>query len=187
MILQNELDLIEAIKKDTWMMEILQTVEHLSLPDCWVCAGFVRSKAWDLLHDYKERTPLADIDVIYFNAEEVDEQIEKSLEQQLLSMKPDEPWSVKNQARMHVINGVAPYISSEDGIAHFSEIPTAIGIRLNNSKVELCATYGVEDLLSCVVKPTPEFKKGMPMHDIYVRRIETKNWDKIWPKLKLKF
>ncbi|MFE6169507.1 nucleotidyltransferase family protein [Viridibacillus arvi] len=187
MILQNELDLIEAIKKDTWMMEILETVEQLSLPDCWVCAGFVRSKAWDLLHDYKERTQLADIDVIYFNAEKVDEQIEKTLEQKLLSMKPDVPWSVKNQARMHMKNGVAPFISSEDGMANFTEIPTAIGVRLNRDKLELCAPYGVEDLLSCVVKPTPEFKKGMPMHNIYVRRIETKNWDKIWPKLKLKY
>ncbi|MGE7624774.1 nucleotidyltransferase family protein [Viridibacillus sp. NPDC096237] len=187
MILQSESDLIKTIEEDTWMMEILQAVEQLNLPDCWVCAGFVRSKVWDLLHDYRERTPLADIDVIYYNAEEVNKQIEKILEQQLVSMMPDEPWSVKNQARMHVLNGVEPYISSKNGIAQFPETPTAIGVRLNNSKVELCAPYGVEELLSCVVKPTPKFKKGKSMHSIYVKRVETKNWEKIWPKLTLRY
>lgn len=187
MFLQSESDLIKTIEEDAWMMEILQTVEQLNLPDCWVCAGFVRSKVWDLLHDYKERTPLADIDVIYYNAEKVDKQIEKVLEQQLFSMMPDEPWSVKNQARMHVLNGAVPYISSKDGMAQFPEIPTAIGVRLNNSKVELCAPYGVEELLSCIVKPTPRFEKGKSIHSIYVKRIESKNWKKIWPKLMLMY
>ncbi|MBK3496396.1 nucleotidyltransferase family protein [Viridibacillus sp. YIM B01967] len=187
MFLQSESDFIIAIEEDTWMMGILHTVQQLNLPDCWVCAGFVRSKVWDLLHDYKERTPLADIDVIYYNAEEMDEQVEKRFEQELLSIMPDEPWSVKNQARMHVLNGAASYVSSKDGMAQFPEIPTAVGVRLINSKIDVFAPYGVEGLLSYVVKPTPKFKKGMSLHNIYVKRIETKNWTKTWPKLTIKF
>ena len=49
------------------MMEILTTVEKLQLPDSWICAGFIRSKVWDHLHEKEYRTPLADIDVIYFD------------------------------------------------------------------------------------------------------------------------
>lgn len=65
--LKTEGDLERLIKADIWMMDILKTVEKLQLPDCWVCAGFVRSKVWDTLHEYSSRTPIADIDVIYFD------------------------------------------------------------------------------------------------------------------------
>jgi hypothetical protein len=30
----------------------------INLPDWWVCAGFVRSKIWDTLQGFKERTPI---------------------------------------------------------------------------------------------------------------------------------
>jgi len=65
--LHTESDLLTLIESDTWMMDILSCVEQLQLPDCWVCAGFIRSKVWDYLHDFNERTPLGDIDVIYFD------------------------------------------------------------------------------------------------------------------------
>lgn len=48
----NEEGIIALIKDDKWMMEILETVKSLNLPDWWICAGFVRSKIWDVLHDF---------------------------------------------------------------------------------------------------------------------------------------
>ena len=36
---------------------------------CWIC----RSKIWDILHDFSERTPIPDIDVIYFDPTNIDE------------------------------------------------------------------------------------------------------------------
>lgn len=49
------------------MMEILKTVSQLDLPDWWVCAGFVRSKIWDTVHGFNTRTPLSEVDVIYYD------------------------------------------------------------------------------------------------------------------------
>ncbi len=75
-MIKNEKDIIQLIKEDEWMMDILRAVKSLDLPDWWVCAGFVRSKIWDTLHGFKERTPISDIDVIYFddtNIEELEE------------------------------------------------------------------------------------------------------------------
>lgn len=74
----------------------METVSTLQLPDCWVCAGFVRSKVWDVLHAYTSRTPLPDIDVIYYDPVDVDETIEKALDEKLQELRPGLPWSTKN-------------------------------------------------------------------------------------------
>lgn len=79
MDLKSKDDIIKLISEDDWMMTILATVKSLNLPDWWVCAGFVRSKIWDTLHGYSKRTPLSDIDVIYFDKRNVDESEEKRL------------------------------------------------------------------------------------------------------------
>lgn len=42
--MKNKDEIISIIREDVWMMEILQSVKTLNLPDWWICAGFVRSK-----------------------------------------------------------------------------------------------------------------------------------------------
>ena len=183
--LKTEGGLAALIRADTWMMDILKTVEKLQLPDCWICAGFMRSKVWDTLHEYSNRTPIADIDVIYFDTLTTSEAIEKQYEQQLRKYLPNEPWSVKNQARMHLINNSNPYQCSTDGIAHFPETPTAIGLRLNNNLLEITAPYGINHLVSGIVSPTPYFQKDERLYKIYQQRIQKKQWKSIWPKLQI--
>ncbi|NOU74684.1 hypothetical protein GC098_25405 [Paenibacillus sp. LMG 31458] len=137
-------DIISLISDDEWMMDILRASKSLQLPDWWVCAGFVRSKIWDTLHGYKERTPLSDVDVIYFDALNKSEDIEKRLEAQLKQIIPNIPWSVKNQARMHVVNNIPPYSSSLDAMSKFPETATALGLKLDNQdNVLLAAPCGI--------------------------------------------
>jgi hypothetical protein len=93
-MLKNEEDVIKIIIEDDKMMEILRAAKSLNLPDWWICAGFVRSKIWDILHDFRERTNTPDVDVIYFDNENIDEITEKRLEDKLRSIIPDIPWSV---------------------------------------------------------------------------------------------
>lgn len=127
MMIQNEKEIIQLIKEDEWMMDILRAVKSLHLPDWWVCAGFVRSKICDVLHGFKERTPISDIDVFYYDDGNTDELEEKKLEMRLRNILPDIPWSVKNEARMHVVNGIPPYSSSIDAISKFPETATSLG------------------------------------------------------------
>lgn len=182
-MIKDENLLVEIIQSDKWMMEILKTTEKLELPDCWVCAGFIRNKVWDWAHHYPKRTTLNDVDVIYFDPCNFSEKEEKRLENQLHKLMTNVPWSVKNQARMHIKNKAAPYISSNDAIAHFPEIPTAIGARLINQKIEIIAPYGTKDLFSLRVEPTPYFTKDKELHKVYTHRVNSKNWKTIWPNL----
>jgi uncharacterized protein len=183
MMLQNEQDIIRLIEEDEWMMKILKTVKMLDLPDWWVCAGFIRSKIWDTLHGFETRTPLPDVDVIYYNSSNLDEKEEKGFEKQLFDLAPGIGWSVKNQARMHEINGFPPYKSSVDGIAHFPESVTALGAKLDaDDKVILTAPYGVSDLINLQVKPSPPFQTDYRI-SVYRKRVKQKNWKSTWNKL----
>ena len=182
----NEETIISWIQEDKWMMDMLKTAKLLDLPDWWICAGFVRSKVWDVLHNFSERTPYADIDVIYFNEINISEAEEKKWEEKLRTFIPDVPWSVKNQARMHKLNNLSPYTSSEDGISKFPETATALGVKLDaNNNVILTAPWGIQDLIQMVVRPTPFFLESKDRMQIYEERLSKKNWKRTWSKLKI--
>ncbi|MBB6450416.1 hypothetical protein HNR44_002399 [Geomicrobium halophilum] len=182
--MKNKKDIISIIESDDWMMSILELARTLQLPDWWICAGFVRTKIWDHLHGFEQRTPLADIDLIYFDSLFIDEGYEKELEKRLLEIKPEEPWSVKNQARMHVINDTPSYHSSADAISKFPETATAIGLKLDRDHaLILKAPYGVGDVMQGIVAPTPHFQKSEKMMRIFEKRKKEKQWKKKWPML----
>ncbi|MCC3359261.1 nucleotidyltransferase family protein [Bacillus sp. REN16] len=185
-MLRNEEDVIKLISEDDRMMEILKAAKSLQLPDWWICAGFVRSKIWDTLHDFSGRTNTPDVDVIYFDKDNLEESIEKLFEDKLRSIIPDIPWSVKNEARMHVVNKIPPYTSAVDAISKFPETATALGVKIDDTeKVILTAPCGLEDVLNLEVKPTAFFTETKARIAIYEERIIKKNWKSIWPKIKV--
>ncbi|WP_438646605.1 nucleotidyltransferase family protein [Robertmurraya kyonggiensis] len=174
-------EIISLIESDKWMMEILETVKLLDQPDWWVCAGFVRSKIWDVLHQFEQRTPMPDIDVIYFDPSNIDEQEEKRLEEKLQEMLPTIPWSVKNEARMHLRNSFSPYRSSVDAISKFPETATALGVKLDEcNNLLLSAPHGIDDLANLEVRPTPYFAASDERMSKYINRVRKKNWTTIW-------
>ncbi|NMO78332.1 nucleotidyltransferase family protein [Niallia alba] len=185
-MLQSEESILHIIKKDKIMMEIIKATSTLNLPDWWICAGFVRSKIWDFLHGFNERTSIPDVDVIYFDPTRIDEKYEKELEKKLFYLMPAIPWSVKNQARMHIVNNLPPYRSSEDAISKFPETATALGVMLDNdNNLVLTAPCGIDDVINLVLKPTPYFTETNERVAIYEARIGNKNWQSIWNKLKV--
>ena len=185
-MLKNEEDVIKLIQCDEKMMEIIKVASTLNLPDWWICAGFLRSKIWDALHEFNDRTETSDVDVIYFDNTKIDEDFEKELENKLIKLMPNIPWSVKNEARMHVINNLPPYTSSEDAISKFPETATALGVKLDKDhNLVLTAPCGLDDVFNLEVKPTPYFTENKKLTAIYEQRIIKKNWKSIWPKIKV--
>ncbi len=184
LIVKSESDLISMIENDEWMMEILKTVSKLDLPDWWICAGFVRSKIWVAVHGFDTRTPLSDIDVIYYDDTNRCESAEKKIEAKLHELCAPIPWSAKNEARMHKVNKIEPYTSAADAIAKFPETATALGVKLDKAnKVILLAPHGIEDAVNGCIKPTPYFKDNKERMIILDNRLNEKKWNSIWPQL----
>ncbi|HET7099289.1 MAG TPA: nucleotidyltransferase family protein [Patescibacteria group bacterium] len=187
----NEKDIIDLIKSDKWMMEILEATKSLNLPDWWIGAGFVRGKVWDTLHGYSSRTPLTDIDVIYFDKNDFseDEAIGESTRQEIVyedklnKLIPNVNWSVTNQARMHLYHKTDPYKSSEEALADWVETATCIGIKIgDNQNLILTAPHGIDDLVNLILRPTTKTKENLKEFE---RRVRDKKWLIKWPKLKV--
>lgn len=172
---------LRIIQEDKEIMSYLHTVEKLQLDDTWICAGILRNKIWDTLS--KKSTAINDIDIIYFDSTDTSWNAEKVIEEKLKNSLPNKPWSVKNQARMHLKSGFKPFESSYDGVAHFPETPTAIATRIFNGELEIMAPYGLSDLFEMRVKPTPHYEKDMGYHNIYVDRVQSKHWKETWEEL----
>lgn len=181
MKIENEADMIHSISNDQWMMDVLKTAQSLNLPDWWICAGFVRSKVWDVSHGFDKRTPTQDVDVVYFNKENIEEAEEKRLEKILYKQHPGIPWSIKNEARMHIRNNMEPYASAEDAIAKFPETVTSIGVKLDvNDQLIVTAPHGIDDILNGIVRPTPYFLENDDLMKTYHKRKVEKNWMSKW-------
>ena len=128
----------QMIQSDQWMMDCLSAAADLQLNDWYIGAGFVRNKIWDVLHGYGTRTPLNDVDVVYFdkshhckNSNKADDLV---LEQKLLAVMPGINWSVINLAYIHLRYDQQQFKDSEHAISYWPELPTCIGVRLEFNK-----------------------------------------------------
>lgn len=91
-------------------------------------------------------------------------------------------WSVKNQARMHVKNGDAPYLSTTDAMRYWVETATAVAVRLGEkASFEIAAPLGLDDLFGLVIRPAGRF--ATEKKKIYQDRFKSKNWMATWPLL----
>ena len=173
------------IASDQRRMDVLRAVRDLGLPDCWVAAGFVRNCVWDHVHGFAASPLLEDIDVVWFDAAQCDAECDAAHERALLSRDANLDWSVKNQARMHVRNGDAPYASATDAMRYWPETATAVGVRLGqDDTIEVAAPFGLDDLFGLAVRPTGRF--ALEKRAVYLARIRAKDWPGRWPRLRIK-
>ncbi len=173
--------IIEWLRADEQRVEALKLAAALDLNDWCIAAGFVRNLVWDKLHDRRETTPLNDIDLIHFDLASSSKARDSALEQALHSQSAL-PWSVKNQARMHIRNGDPQYASTEEAMRYWVEVETAIGARLNSrGDIELVAPFGVGALFAYTITMNPHRLKPAD----FAGRLHTKRWLEHWPKLRV--
>lgn len=183
MDIKSETDIKNAVAHDPWMMDVLQAAEQLDLPNWWIGAGFLRNKIWDELEGNDSR-PSKDVDLVYFDAKNTRPETDWSYDKQLKLEFPFAEWEVRNQARMHYVNNFDPYISTEDGIAHWVETATCIAVRLQNGSLQLLFCHGMGDLLSLIARPSP-YMKGPEFTQLFYDRIKKKHWRERWPHLQV--
>ena len=186
--LKYEEELRSVIRRDEWLMEVLRCVRDFDLPDWFVGAGAIRSLVWDHLHGYSNRTPVKDIDVVYFDIEDLSQERDKYIVEQLTAKLPDVPWEVTNQAAVHLWfeeyfgYSVSPLKSSEEAITTWPETSTSVGVRLlPNDELYVFAPFGLDDLFNMTLRRNP---KRVTL-ELFRERAKEKGISQNWPKVRV--
>ncbi len=175
--------IIQWLEEDTYRYQALLIAESLNLPQWMLAAGFVRNLVWDKLHGIEPR-PLNDIDLIYFEPNNLSPEIDKHYQSQLNAIAPEYPWSVKNQARMHLKNQDSAYHSCIDAMSFWPEKETAVAASISRAaqpKIELYCSFGCERLFELTVSHNPLKRK-----QLFEQRLMSKKWLTHYPQLMVK-
>ena len=183
MQIKSEGDITELLKNDHWRMDVLRVAEKKNLPDWWIGAGFLRNLVWDVLEG-NEPDRSRDIDLVYFNETDVRQETDWQYDSDMKAMYPDAEWEVRNQARMHYVNGFQPFKSTADGISHWVETATCVAVKLESGELKFLFCHGTDDLLNLVARPVGAFKSPERISTFY-ERIENKRWKERWPHLRV--
>lgn len=176
---------LEIINQNTLLMNILERASALNYPQWYLGAGCLAQTVWNY---YTGRPPLdsiKDIDLVYFDAQDLSKEGELHREREAQTAIGDLPLvlDVKNQARVHLWYeqkfgyAIEPYTSVEMAINSWPTTATSIGIRLLDGSFSIYAPYGLNDLLGMMVRAN----KTQITKEIYEKKCIC--WKRIWSDL----
>jgi hypothetical protein len=178
--------LCRIARSSKWFVSALRAARELELSSWCIGAGAVRNLVWDALHGYSTPTPLADLDLVYFDANDLSPEREAELQHRLSLAMPGIPWEVTNQAAVHLWfedqfgHAVEPLQSLHEAVASWPEYATSVGLRLRaDDTIEVIAPHGLEDLFNCVVRRNPTRVSV----DTYHMRVQQKKYALRWPRV----
>jgi uncharacterized protein len=169
------------------LMAALHAAHAVGLSSWCIGAGAVRNAVWDYLHGRSHASPLADVDLVYFDAHQPREH-ERQVQDHLSRIHPSVMWDVANQAHVHlwyesVFGSSVPALQSlEEGVSTWPEYATCVGLYLTvQSKLEVLAPYGLSDLFALRVRHNPA-RAGQ---STFATRYSSKGWVQRWPHLQI--
>lgn len=184
-----EEEIKKIVRADAELMAMLGAVRATGIPNWYIAAGAVRNLVWDVLSGFPDRATLRDVDVVFFDSNDLTEEYEEGIRSKLRAQMPDCPWTVVNQARVHLwykrrfgVDLPRPYTSVEDGISTWQTTVNAIGVRIEpDNTLTVYAPYGLEDLFNFTVRVNPRH----PMPVSAEKLVQEKKWRDRWPRITL--
>lgn len=173
------------LRENLWLWEMLERFDEVGLPDAWVVAGCIAQTVWNLSCGRPAGDGIKDVDLVYFDADDLSAKTEADHEKRLSDCFRDLPvkLDVKNEARVHLWYEkafgypISPYRCTADAIASFPTTATAIGVCRRDGRFEYCAPFGLDDLFALRVRPN----RRQITPAIYEAKVN--RWRQIWPHL----
>jgi uncharacterized protein len=141
---------------------------------------------WDRLHGFAEPSRLADVDLVFFDADDLSPDRDREVEEALRARAPELPWQAKNQAAVHLWYprkfgvDVAPLRSSAQAVATWPETATAVALHLDRAdRLTVVAPCGLDDLFALVHRRNP---RRVSVRE-YERRLARKRISERWPRV----
>jgi len=179
--------LISILQAHQWFMDALKAVEMLELRQWYIGGGALRNIVFDHLAG-GGHTPIRDVDVAYFQPEDLSREGDRRYESILSRNMPFVPWEVTNQAGVHLWfhekfgYRVPPFQNVEEAISTWPETCTAVGItRTKTGEYKVFAPYGLGDLFGFCVRRNPKRIDAQT----YNLRITSKRYDLQWTSVKI--
>ena len=180
------IQLVAIVRGSGWFMRALEAVRALHLKSWCIGAGAVRNLVWDHLHGFGQPSALSDVDVAYFDPDDLRPETEAQLQALLAARAPDMPWEVTNQAAIHLWfeahfgHAVSALGSLEEAVASWPEYATAVGIVLTEgSAIDIIAPHGLQDLFEIRVQRNP----ARVSVETYRLRVAEKRYAERWPRV----
>lgn len=180
--------LIDMVQASAWFMAALTAARELRLLSWCIGAGAVRNLVWDNLHGFTKPSSLADVDLAYFEPDDLTSERDEELRGALAAKLAHVPWEVTNQAAVHhwfesyFGHAVAPLQSLPEAVASWPEYATAVGITLlDDHTIEVMAPHGLQDLFALVVRRNP----ARVSVATYRERVAQKRYAERWPKVRV--
>ena len=168
-------------------MEGLRAARDVDAPDWLIAAGAIRDAVWDDLHGRPLTTPPRDLDLGFFDPDDLTPERDAEVEAALRRRAPELPWDAKNQAAVHLWYpdrfgiAVEPFHATAEAIATFPETASCVGVRLlPDDEILVVAPHGLDDLFACVCRHNPTRVPAA----YYATRVAEKGWRTRWPELR---
>ena len=156
-------ELASLLLGSPWFRHVLDVVASVDPPQWLVGAGAVRDLVWgERFGDGFDPSSVADVDVVFFDADDLSPARDAAVEAALVAADPSIPWEATNQAAVHTWYGarfgveVAPFSSAAEGVTTWPETATAVAVRLDGrGGLSVVSPCGLDDLLDGVWRRNP--------------------------------
>lgn len=155
---------LEIIWSEPLLRDALLCARDLRLPQWSIVSGALYNSVWNHLTGKPSGYGIKDIDIFYFDAQDLSYEAEDRHIKQGDSVFAGYmlPVEIRNQARVHLWfeqhfgQSYPPLQSSEEGIDRFATKTHAVGVRLeDDDRLVLYAPFGLNDIFSFRVTPNP--------------------------------
>lgn len=181
-------ELTRLIRSAPQFMSILETVRACDPPDWFVGAGIIRNLVWDHLHQHQTPTPPKDIDVIFFDPQDLRPERDSEVQAWLIQKIPHLEWEATNQAAVHLWYEdtfgfpVSPLHSSAEAVGTWPETATSVAIRLlPNDDIQIVAPCGLSDLFNMILRRNPT----RVTREQFAQRLHSKQILRKWPRVQV--
>lgn len=185
--IQNENDIfIQILKQNKDLMDILDYINDLKLPNFYIAAGSVFQTIWNYYDNKPLNYGIKDIDIIYYDSINTSKESEINLENKIINhfKSLNYEFDIHNEARLHLWKkdnenkDIDQYKNSEDAIDQWIATVHAIGITKENNEIKVYAPYGLSDIFSKTIRP---IKHRANSKEIYNKKVES--WQKRFDNL----
>ncbi|WP_297113533.1 nucleotidyltransferase family protein [uncultured Devosia sp.] len=178
--------LIDIIRSQPHLMELLRGMRALDLPDALLGSGAIYNTVWNVLTGRPALNGINDADVVYFDDSDLGYEAEDRVIRRAAAHFARLPLrvEVRNQARVHLwfperFGMSYPRLTcSADMMLYYATKTHAVAARLeDDGQISIHAPFGLDDMFSFRVTPNPALA-NRETHERKAARAKA-----IWPEL----